>query len=204
MRTTVFVLLMLIGLGCKKEKQTEACGCNSDKTEVIENLFGIIVETDDGFEILSDEKGLLLPCSELATQFKKEGQPVTVSGTLKISCKKIPDKFEITPLEISSLKLLASGYSGTDITLKIIKSEDYGYKPGFGYFIEDLRSPHGTRIVQPFLPAVSGLNPFCTMEDAMKTGLSVIYGLRAHQDGSITEELLDYINVNSRCNQSGL
>jgi hypothetical protein len=46
---------------------------------MIENLFGIVVETVDGFEILSDEKGLLFPCSELPAEFKKEEQPVIVS-----------------------------------------------------------------------------------------------------------------------------
>src|SRR6187401_234898 len=102
---------------------------------------------------------------ELAPEFKKEGQPVIVSGTLKAPYKKIPDKFEITPIEINALQLRAFVYNKTDITLEIIKSEDHGLKPGFGYFIEDLRTPHGTRILQPHLPAVPGLDPFCAPED---------------------------------------
>ena len=204
MRRTLFALLILFSFGCEKQEQTEDCGCDSEKTEVVENLFGIVVETDDGFEILTDEKGLLLPCSELAPEFKKEGQPVIVSGTLKAPYKKIPDKFEITPIEINALQLRAFVYNKTDITLEIIKSEDHGLKPGFGYFIEDLRTPHGTRILQPHLPAVPGLDPFCAPEDAMKTGLSVIYGLRAHEDGYVSPELLEYLNVNKKCSQSGL
>ena len=202
MRRTLFALLILFSLGCEKQEQTENCGCDSEKTEVVENLFGIVVETVDGFEILSDEKGLLLPCSQLASEFKKEGQPVTVSGTLKAPCKVIPNKFTVIPIEINSLQSLASGYNKTDITIEIIKSEDHGLKPGFGYFIEDLRTPHGTRILQPHLPAVPGLDPFCTQEDAMKTGLSVIYGLRAHEDGYVSPELLEYLHVNKKCNPS--
>jgi hypothetical protein len=199
MRPTLFALLVLFSFGCKKPKQIAACGCDSKKIEVVENLFGIVVETVDGFEILSDEKGLLLPCSELTAEFKKEGQPVTVSGTLKVPCKEIPNKFKITPIEINSFQLQTSGYNKTDITIEIIKSENHGLKPGFGYFIEDLRRPFGTRILQPHLPAVPGLDPFCTPEDAMKTGLSVIYGLRTHEDGYVSPELLEYLNVNKKC-----
>jgi hypothetical protein len=202
MRLILFVLLIVISFGCKKQTQIEDCGCNSKEKERVENLFGIVVETDDGFEIFSDEKGLLLPCSELPEEFKKEGQPVTVSGILKAPCKSIPDKFEITPIQINALKLRALVYNKTDITLEIIKSEDHGLKPGFGYFIEDLRRPYGTRILQPHLPAVPGLDPFCTPEDAMKTGLSVIYGLRVNEDGYVSPELLEYLKVNKKCNQS--
>lgn len=193
MRRLLFSLLVLFSFGCNKEAD---CGCDSKKTEVIKTLFGIVVKTVDGFEILTDERGLLLPCSELAPEFKKEGQPVVISGTLKVPCKVIPDKFNITPIQISSLQLRTLDYDKKDITLKIIKSEDYGYKPGFGYFIEDLRTDHNTRILQPHLPAVSGLEPFHTVQDAMKTGLSVIYGRRAYTDAYVSPELIEYLNVN--------
>src|SRR5690349_9825646 len=80
MKRILFALLVLFSFGCNKEAD---CGCDSKKVEVVKTLFGIVVKTVDGFEILTDERGLLLPCSELAPEFKKEGQPVVVSGTLK-------------------------------------------------------------------------------------------------------------------------
>jgi len=81
-----------------------------------------MIKTSDGFEILTDEKGLLLPCSGLPDNFKIESQPVTVSGSLRVSCKKIPEGFNITPIEVSDTKLLASNYDKTDITLTIFQT----------------------------------------------------------------------------------
>lgn len=195
--TTILVLFILISFSCRKDNQTDKCGCHSPKTEAIEKIFGVVVETDDGFEILTDEKGLLKPCSELPGYFKNGSQPVTVSGILKVPCKKIPYDFDITPIQISDLKLRDSSYDKTDITLTIIRSEDYGYNPGFGYFIEDHRSVNGIRILQPHLPAVSGLTPFNTKEQARKTGMLVIYLLRKNPGllPSLSIEILQYLNI---------
>ena len=186
---------MLISFSCHKHDKIEKCGCDGTKTEFIEKIFGIVIETDDGFEILTDEKGLLIPCSELPMDLKNGSQPVTVSGTLKIPCKKIPYDFEVTPIEISEIKLRASTYDKTDITLSLIRSEDYGYDPGFGYFIDDYIS--GLKISQPHIPAVSGLIPFNTPDQATKTGVLVISLLRKNpgQLPSLSIEILQYINI---------
>ena len=192
----IFILYILISFSCKKQSEANKCGCDGTKTESVDKIFGIVTETDDGFEILTDEKGLLVPCSELPENFKIESQPVTISGTLKIPCKKIPNNFSITPVEISELKLRASNYDKTDITLTIVKSEDYGYAPGFGYYIEDHRSMGGMKVLQPHIPAVSGLTPFKTPSESTKSGLLVIYLLRKNQDlPSLSIEILKYINV---------
>jgi len=189
------ILYLLISFSCRKDHATEKCGCDGPKTEFVEKIFGIVVETDDGFEILTDEKGLLIPCPELTGNFKIESQPVTVSGTLKTSCKKIPGEFNVTPIQISELKLRTLAYDKTDITLSIIKSEDYGYNPGFGYFIKDHSS--GLNILQPHIPAVSGLIPFNTPDQATKTGVLVIYLLRKApgQLPSLSIEILQYLNI---------
>jgi hypothetical protein len=201
MRPILFALLILIGFACKKQKQTEACGCNSAKTDAVENLPGIVVETDDGFEILSDEKGLLLPCAEIPIELRKEGQPVTVSGTLKTPCKKIPHDFPITPITISSLKERATAYDKTDITFAILKTEDYyPTAHGFGYFIEDVRPGHHFRLKQPHKPAVPGLNGFCTQDQATICGMSVIYIMRTEEGlPAMSVEILDYLNIINRC-----
>jgi hypothetical protein len=164
----------------------------------------MISETDDGFQIISDEKRLLLPTAELAHEFKKDGQPVMVSGILKAPRKVIRDGFSVTPIEISELNLQISAYEKSDITLSIIKSEDHGGKPGFGYFIEDQRSPSPFRTLQYLRPAVPGLDAFCSWEQATKTAICVIYQMRkARGFPSLTAELLDYIHVLNPCNQLG-
>jgi hypothetical protein len=194
MRKIIFFLVVLFFTACEKE--------NTIKGREVENLLGIVIETDDGFEIITDEEGILLPGSELPAELKKDGQFVTISGKLKAPVKTLSHNLSITPIDISSIELRTSAYDKTDITLAIIKSEDYGYKAGFGYFIENLRYAHRTRVLQPHLPAVSGLEPFCTQEDATKTGIALIYLLRKYNGGAISVEFLDHINVNSKCNQT--
>ena len=194
--TITLILYVLVSAGCRKDKAIESCGCKGPKTEIIDKIFGIIVETDDGFQILTDEKGLLLPCSELSGNFKKDAQPVIISGALKTPCKKIPYEFNITPIEISQIMLRDSTYDKTDISLSIIKSEDYGYNPGFGYFITDHRSPVEFKIIQPHIPAISGLTTFDSPDHARKTAMLVIYLMRKNQGLlSLSIEILKYLNI---------
>ena len=178
--TVIFALFILISFSCHKENEPQKCGCNGTKTE----------------SIVSDEKGLLIPCSQLTGSFRAGSQPVIVSGTLKIPCKKIPYEFKVTPIEISEIKLRDSTYNKTDITFTIIRSEDYGYDRGIGYFIEDHRSAGGIRVLQPHIPAIPGLIPFSTPDEATKTGVLVIYLIRNFQGlPSLSTEILQYINV---------
>lgn len=193
--TTLLALFILVSFSCRKNiDYTENCGCNGPETELVENIFGIITETDDGFEILTDTKGLLLPCAELPAVFKKEAQPVEVSGMLKVPCKKIPYDVDITPIAITGLKLRSAAYNKTDISLTIIKSEDYGYSTGFGYMVEDHVS--GFKILQPFIPAVSGIVPFTTATHAEKTAVLSIHLLRKSPGlPSLSLEILKYMHV---------
>jgi len=193
--TVILSLFSLINWSCYKDSDNEICGCERmGRTEEVKDLFGMVVETDDGFEILTDEKGLLVPCDGLPDNLKIDFQPVTISGKLKTACKEIPQGFKITPIQVSDIKARITGYDKTDITLVLIKSENYGYSPGFGYFIEDLRTPHGTRILQPHIPAIGGLKVFTTPQQATKTALLMIYLIRDGV-GSIGKETLEYINV---------
>ena len=80
--------------------------------------------------------------------------------------------------------------------MKIIKSEDYGYPAGFGYFIEDTR-PGGLRILQPHLPAVSGFIPYKSPAEATKSAMLVIYLMRKYPGElpSQTIDVLKYIKI---------
>src|SRR5687767_2685058 len=164
----VLIVYLLFNLSCNKPVD---CGCDMSLIETVNSIFGLIIKTDDGFEILTDEKGLLIPCSDLPANFKVESQPVLVSGTLKIHCKKIADEFKITPIVISDIKLRASNYDKTDITLNIFQNNENTNEEGFGYMIDDLRTPNGTRIRQPHIPAIPGLSPFISPHQATMTGL---------------------------------
>ncbi len=156
----------------------------------------MVIETDDGFEILTDEKGLLIPCFGLAKDFRKEAKPVTLSGILKVPCKRISDKFDITPVFITGLKSRNTTYDKTDITIEIFKS-DIAENSGFGYFIEDHRTTNGTRILQPHIPAIPGLIPFRSSDEARKTALLVTYLIRNNPDesASLSTEILQYTHV---------
>jgi hypothetical protein len=190
--TIIGILYLLINLSCNKANQSANSG---GYAETVNSLFGVIVKTDDGFEILTDEKGLLLPSTNLPENLKIDSQPVTVSGMLNTPIKKIREGFNITPIEISDIKLRASNYDKTDIKLTIIKNENKeSYLQTFEYFIEDLRTDHGTRILQPYLPAVSGFIPFTSVDQAIRTALLHIYIIR-NGNSAVTEDVLKYIHV---------
>jgi hypothetical protein len=193
--TVILIFFSLFNWNCYKDSNNEVCGCDRmGRTEEVKDIFGIGVETDDGFEILTDEKGLLVPCSSIPENLKVDFQPVTISGKLKTACKEIDQGFKITPIQVSDIKSRSANYDKKDITLTIIKSENYGYSAGFGFFMEDLRTPHGTRVLQPTIPAIGGLKTFATPVQATKTGILFVYLARG-RSVSIGREILDYINV---------
>ncbi|WKZ58793.1 MAG: hypothetical protein QY309_13085 [Cyclobacteriaceae bacterium] len=193
---TIMTWTTLLVFGCSKEAdiEVEKCGCDGTKTETVDNIFGLVVETTDGFEIITDEKGILKPCTELTGDIAADFQPVTLSGQLRLNCNEISGYFKITPIEINEITIRATNYNKTDITLTIVRSEDYGYEPGFGYFIEDKRTTFGTRWLQPHIPAVGGLSTFDSEDKAVKTGLLSIFSVRG-QSAYITPEILEYIKV---------
>ena len=183
----------MIFFSCKEsEDETEVCGCEGTKTETVNNIFGFVIETDDGFEILTDEKGLLSTCIDLTQDFKKDFQSVIVSGQLKPSCKKIFGEFYITPIDVTEISIGPTTYYKTDITLSILKTEDYGYEPGFGYCIQDTRTTLGGTLCA-YGDVKNGI-PLKTYNDAVKMGLLSIYISRGNV-AFITPEILEYINV---------
>lgn len=191
----ILIFFSLVNWRCYKDSKNEVCGCERmGRIEEVKDIFGIVVETDDGFEILTDEKGLLVPCTSIPENLKIDFQPVTISGKLKTACKEIDQGFKITPIQISDIKSRSTNYDKTDITLSIIKTENYGYSAGFGFFMEDLRTPHGTRVLQTTIPSIGGLKTFATSTQAIKTGILFVYIVRGGT-ASVGREILDYINV---------
>jgi len=192
----ILFAFILISSSCSKKHAAEKPGCGRTGTEFVK-VIGMGIQTQDGIEIVTDEKGLLIPCTIPIGQNLPDSQPVIVSGLLKSTLKTIPDHFDVTPIDISEIKFLNSAYDKTDITLQVIRSEDYGYPPGFGYYIEDHRFPFGTKILQPHLPAVSGIAPFKSPAQAIQTALLVIYLMRKNPEvgASMSVDILRYTNV---------
>jgi len=171
------------------------CGCSgAGSTETNQsNRYGTVIETEDGFQIFSDEDGFLLPCEELDPALRINGQPVLISGQMKISCKKIYPNFPITPTRLSLIPL-ENKYDRLDITLTIIKSEDYGYSEGFGFQVEDKRTVGGTKILQPTIGSIEGNEVYDTELKAYLNGLLVVYAVR-NATTAISKEVLQYIKV---------
>jgi len=190
----IFILTTLISFGCDKEPETMKCGCDGTKSEAVDNIFGLVVETTDGFGIITDEKGILIPCTELTGDFRTDFQPVTLSGQLRLHCNEINGYFKLTQIEISEIALRETNYDKTDVTLTITKSEDYGYDPGFGYCVDDNRTAFGTTLCAPTIPSVGGNETFDTEEKAIKAGLLTVFSVRG-QSAYTTPEILRYIKV---------
>jgi len=189
-RLILIISTTLTIFSCDKEpEQIDQCGCDGTKIEIVSDIFGLVIQTDEGFEILTDEKGLLKSCGELNTEFKSDFQPVTVSGQLRLSCKKIFGEFKITPIEISEIELRQTNYDKTDIELEILKTEDYGYQPGFGYCLKS----SGKSTLCAYGDVKTG-SPLKTYNDAFKMGLLSVYISRGGV-AFITPEILQYINV---------
>ena len=193
---TIFTWTTMLVFGCSKEvdTETEKCGCDGTKTETVDNIFGLVVETTDGLEIITDEKGILTPCTGLTGDIAADFQPVTLSGQLRLNCKETNGYYKIIPIEITEIKPRANNYDKSDITLTITKSEDYGYDPGFGFCIEDKRTDFGGKLCAPTIPTVGGFPTFDTEKKAIKTGLLYISITRG-QRAIVTPDLLKYIKV---------
>lgn len=191
----VLTISCLTLFSCQDDDSND-CGCTGTETNRTSssNRYGTVIETLDGFLIFSDEDGFLLPCKELDESLRVNGKPVYISGQMKKSCKTINPNFPINPVRFDNIIPLDNKYDRLDITLKIIKSEDYGYAPGFGYFIEDNRTVGGTRVLQPHIPVIGGLQVYNTEEKAYLNGLLVVYAVR-NATTDISKEVLQYIKV---------
>jgi hypothetical protein len=177
---------------CCHDLQDKPCGCVDDPITYTAQIFGILVKTNSGYEIFSDSLGILCPCNPIDSGFSSDFTPILFSGNLKSNCKKIGGEFMYSPIQISNMTQYDKGYDKLDITLIIIKSENYGYDAGYGYFINDNRSPYGTRILNATKGQCGGFIPFETQEDAYLAGLLEIYSLRTAKS-SVNCEVIKYI-----------
>jgi hypothetical protein len=177
------VSLIFIGVGsCNTEPETEAeavCDCSANITSTFENLPAIAISTADGYYLLSPEKGFLNICDGFDDNGKTNGLMILASGKLKSTCEMENDYNNIAEsfVQVDSYQVsddsLFNKLPGTEI--HIFKSEDYGYPVGYGYTVKT--SAGSMKIFQPHMPAVQGLIPFKSPQDAFKIAVLVAYKL---------------------------
>jgi hypothetical protein len=191
---TVFLLSIL--LGCDDhEKRAPICSCEANIKTDFTSIPGVFVNTLDGFVFLSPYAGYYEICHEIDSDLQVDGLLAAVTGKLKATCIKPGDELEMIDLSFVNLESWAvsedSSFNHLPVTIKIIRSEDFGYSEGFGY---DLQVTHGAHIRQPFIPAIGGHVPFKTRTDAFKTAVLVAYKLSIG-GATLTLQDLEYLRV---------
>jgi len=190
---SIGIVFSLTFISCQVESD---CGCSGSNTTETNNSnrFATIMETTDGYQLFSDEDGFLSPCEKLDPELRVNGKPVLISGMMKQSCKTIDPNFPINPVQLGMTIPLDHKYDRLDITLTIIKSEDYGYAEGFGFIVEDNRTVGGTKLLQATIGGVAGNQVYDTELKAYLNGLLVVYGVR-NATTEVSPETLRYIKV---------
>ncbi len=177
---TLTYLALLAIQACNDEDtpKPKICNCDATGTESFQSVQAIVVNTTEGFFVLSPFTGYFKPCEVLNKNLEVDGLMITISGTTKATCDKPDDIFkqekQSYSIITSTLVATDSLFSAEPFKIKIIKSEDYGYSQGYGYRITH---NSGLKILQATIPAIGGNQPFKTSTDAFKTAVLVSYKL---------------------------
>lgn len=179
-----YLLISILGSlgGCNDpEPKPIICSCEAKASSEFSDVQGIMVNTLDGFLFLSPYQGYYEICHEIEPELTMDGLMLTVNGELKSTCLKPDDILETIYLSFVNLGNWEiaedSLFIQFPVKIKIIKSEDFGYDPGFGYDVQT--SDGGFRIIQPTIPAVGGNKVFKSETDAFKTAVLVAYKLNS-------------------------
>jgi len=193
-------ILITLGFVCCSDPEPKPviCSCEAKVSSEFSEAQGIMVNTLDGFLFLSPFEGYYEICHDINPELTVDGLMVITNGELKSTCLKPDDILKTTFLSFVNLHSwnIAEDSLFTVFPAKIviIKSEDYGYDPGFGYDVQT--SEGGFHIVQPFLPAIGGYKPFKTATDAFKTAVLVAYKLNSDMGlPTLTVQDLQYLQV---------
>jgi len=204
MRPKIWNAIVLFGAGLSlmqscvdKTPQPIICGCEGTGAKSFEEVDAIVVSTTEGYFLLSPFTGYYSLCNDLAPDLQTDGLMVGVSGTTKSTCSKPDDVFMQQQTNYSNISTISvatdSIFSVPPFQIRIIKSEDYGYSPGFGYRISH---SSGFKIIQQTIPAIGGNKPFKTSTDAFKTAVLVSYKLNLEVGlPSLTVQDLRFLQV---------
>lgn len=193
----LFALLIFRLQGCKEpETPGYVCSCSGLDMKPFTDERAIVVNTTNGFQLLSPTVGYINPCEQISPNHSMDALLVILSGKSLATCDKTNDTYKNQKETFSSLSSIAittdSSFHSTEFDIDIINSQDYGYGPGYGYRIQ-----HGSfKIFQPTIPAIGGLVTFESEADAYKTAVLVTYLLNLDIGlPSLTIEDLEYLKV---------
>ena len=199
LKSFLFTFLIIALASCHDDPEPKPiCSCEAKVSSTYSDVQGIMVNTLDGFMFLSPYKGYYEICHDLDAGLQVDGLMLTAEGQLKSTCLKPDDIFKTIDLSFVNLNswniAQDSLFNQFPIKIKIIKSEDFGYAPGFGYDVQT--SDGGFHIRQPTMPAVGGNIPFKTETDAFKTAVLVAYKLNTDTGlPALTVQDLQFLKV---------
>lgn len=177
-------LILLILFSCEREKEQlfEVCDCSGSELVNLSSEGGVVAASVDGLKIISVNNGYLTPCGEISPELMKEGQLLFISGRIISSCKKEHSGYAVWSqyLEIEEIMPVDTLYLNGNLTIEIIKTEDYGKPSGFGYIVHDRKK--NFKIVQTEIPTQVGEDPFKSREDAIKIAYLVAHRLESTDD----------------------
>lgn len=177
-------IISLLIFSCEREREQifEVCDCSGSELVRLNSEGAVVAASVDGFKIISVKSGYLTPCEEISTELMKEGQLVIISGRIITNCKKEHSGYAVWSqyLEVSEIRAIDTLFQNGNLTIEIIKTEDYGKPNGFGYVVHDRMKDF--RIVQTEIPTQVGNDPFKSAEDAKKIAYLVAHRLESSND----------------------
>lgn len=186
MRIFLVCFIALILAGCvynDSNFEHTICDCKGIKVDNINDEAGVVASTVDGFRIISVNRGYIAPCNEIPIDYQFDGALIYFSGQMISKCIKERPGYGIwlSHLIVGSIKKADTLFVNESPQIRIIRTEDYGYQPGFGYMIYDVEKKF--RILQPTVPNdIPGIHVFKTYNDAVKTAFVVAYKLKNFND----------------------
>jgi len=182
--TGIFALLLL-GLffstlqSCDKKEEVR-CGCGGSILKNISNEQAIIVDTWDGFHLLSLKNGYLLQCNEIPSNLKVDGKMILITGKINLPCSKTSgsiNDLQDYPFDLISYSSpVDSLFRTEELNISLFNSVQPS-KTGYGY---EIKTPN-IKIRQDIIPGISGLKPFATKTEAFKLAVLIGYKIQLGQ-----------------------
>jgi hypothetical protein len=178
----VFVALFL--LSCNAENGVKSgivCGCSTDEVVQLESSGAVTASSVDGYTFVSVDAGIGKLCSAWDSTFS-EGELVLLKGRASLDCKELKSGYGmwVYDLHVDSVEPIDTLYTQGPITIEILKTEDYGAPPGFGYEISHKEKNFSIRQLE--VPGLAGTDPFTRREDAVKIAFLVAFKLKNFDD----------------------
>jgi hypothetical protein len=202
-------MLLLFFESCKEDEEIRP-GCEGTTINQLVNVQVLMTFSVTGVVFVSDEFGVLLPCSRNPEVFKSvydkylespdynwrtindNGIWVNITGSIK---KAHPEKNIISTdlfnIDLTGIYESTEEYIPNEIIIEIFEVS-YQDTIGYGYYIDY----DGFTISQNQIPGLPGFQPFKTKAEALKIAYLTAYKLK-HESGlpSTTKSELDFFYI---------